>query len=369
MARRFKAVTLPGPFGIPIRLDPSWFVIFAVYVWVFGSSYLPRAAPDLGRGEAYLLAVAVTLLFFLSVLAHEMAHSLAARREGIGIHNITLYVFGGMAHLDREPDSPGAEFKVAAAGPAASLAAGGLFLIGEACASRLLSPTTPWGPILHHLGWLNVFLAGFNLLPGFPLDGGRMLRAVLWARTGSYHRATRQSATSGKWIAYALVALGFPAFFWDSRIGLSCAVLGLLLISLLHRSLPSQPLQPTTDSLPPTAVDVIDGDQIFVSPLETVAEAKRKIGALPTVPVVHLGRLYGFLQLRRLDGMAEHHQAAQLVRDAMDPVTPDHFIDRRLPLDEVERFLRANGLGAAAILDGDGTFLGCIRLSDLNRFR
>src|SRR5205814_2130449 len=147
--------------GIPIRLDLSWFVIFFVYTWVISKIYLPSMIPGMSQTAYWPLGIGTVLLLFISILAHELAHSLVARREGIGISGISLYIFGGLSHLEREPETPLSEFKIAAAGPAASLLLAILFYSLAGISKAFL-----------HLGAVNLLLACFNLLPGFPLDGG-----------------------------------------------------------------------------------------------------------------------------------------------------------------------------------------------------
>lgn len=371
MSRRLQPREIGRPFGIPVRLDSSWYVIFITYVWVISRIYLPALAPGLSVILYLVLGIVTTLLFFVSVLAHEMAHSLVARAEGVGILNITLYVFGGMAHMDREPYSPMAELRIAAAGPAASLGAGILFLALELLTQQTL-PIKAAEQIFHHLGWLNVILAVFNLLPGFPLDGGRMLRALLWRQSGNYSKATHQASVTGKWIAYLLMGGGLLLLPRNWELGISSCLIGGLLVSLLHQSLPPIQNVPTSTQAHPTR---FAGDAIFSQPITVTPDTFLKefmLHILPhhphsTFPVVSQRRLYGILSVDRLRAIPQETWAKILLSEVMEPVHAAVFVSHQTPLGELETLLTRNGLGHAAVLDRDGLVIGYVSLSDVHR--
>src|SRR5215216_6303406 len=174
-----RPIYLGRVFGIPIRAHYSWLLVFPFYAWAIASALLPREAPGLTPAHYWALGLLTTVLLFASVLAHELAHSLMARAEGLGTGNITLYMFGGLASLNGQPAQPSSEFKMAVVGPAASFLAGTVFFLAD----ELLLYDTPHrglGQVLRHVGNINLLLAGFNILPGMPLDGGRVLRAMIW---------------------------------------------------------------------------------------------------------------------------------------------------------------------------------------------
>jgi Zn-dependent protease len=204
-------------YGIDIILDWSWLLIFILVFWnltnVFGQLH-----PDWGSGLRTGLALAAALLFFLSVLAHELAHALVARANGLPVKNITLFLFGGVANIQREPPSARVEFWMAIAGPLTSLFIGG-GLLGISVGSlrsaaavgapgAVLAGLSPLATLLVWLGAINIVLAAFNMIPGFPLDGGRVLRSVLWGITNSLRRATRWAAWIGQGIAWIMILLG-----------------------------------------------------------------------------------------------------------------------------------------------------------------
>ena len=204
-------------------MDPSWFVIFLLVTYSLAVGYLPRQLPAAAPGTLWGLSAALALLLFASVLAHEMAHALVARGRAVNVDEIMLFIFGGVAKLRGEPRDAKSEFLIAAAGPALSIGLGAALLGIENLVHlpRVLAAGLWW------LGIINVALAGFNLVPGFPLDGGRILRAVLWWRTGDFQRATIGAARTGKAIAAVLMfvgvlfalATGVLSWLWEAVIG------------------------------------------------------------------------------------------------------------------------------------------------------
>lgn len=183
--------------GIPIQVHLNWFLVAGLVTWSLARGFFPRGFPDWDQGWYWLAAIATALLFFLSVLAHELGHALVAVREGVPVRSITLFIFGGIAHIAREPETARAEFRIVGAGPLASFLLAGLF--GLVAALPGLGPEIRSPAV--YLSWINLVLGLFNLLPGFPLDGGRLLRALLWAWGKDYQRATRWAVFAGLIIA------------------------------------------------------------------------------------------------------------------------------------------------------------------------
>ncbi len=210
-------------FGINVRVDWSWLLIFALVVWnlaaVFGGAH-----PDWGPALTWGTALVAALLFFGSVLAHELAHSLVAKARGIPVRGITLFLFGGVSNIQREPPSPGAEFVMAVVGPLTSVVLGALLLLvgrGSAAAApdvtanptQFLGSLGPVTTLLLWLGSVNILVGLFNMLPAFPLDGGRVLRSIFWAVLGNLRRATRLASWIGQAIAWAMILSGIGMVF------------------------------------------------------------------------------------------------------------------------------------------------------------
>ncbi len=190
--------------GIPIGLHTSWFLVFALTTWSLGRGYFPNEYPGMSNVVNFSLGLITSLLFFGSVLGHELGHSVIALRNQIPVKGITLFIFGGVAQISQEPRSPGAEFFIAIAGPAVSLglsgAFGGLYLLAQSI-PFLAAPSL-------YLMRINLVLALFNLIPGFPLDGGRVLRALIWKFTRNFQRSTHIASLAGQLVAFGFIGIG-----------------------------------------------------------------------------------------------------------------------------------------------------------------
>lgn len=209
-------------FGINIRIDWSWLFIFFLIAWNLGTSF-SRLHPDWGTGLAWVIGVVAALLFFVSVLIHELAHSLVAVSQGVPVRGITLFLFGGVSNIQRDPPSPKAEFLIAIVGPIASIVIGVVltWLVGVSlgpidtvtATEEAISLLNPVATMFAWLGSINILLALFNLIPGFPLDGGRVLRSILWAATNNLRQATRWATWVGQAIAWLFIIAGIAMVF------------------------------------------------------------------------------------------------------------------------------------------------------------
>jgi Zn-dependent protease len=199
-----SSVTIVKIWGIPIDLHLSWFLVFALITWSLAAGYFPAEYPELTPAVFWFLATVTSVLFFGSVLLHELGHSVLALRNNIPVHSITLFIFGGIARISREPPNPGVEFRIAIAGPLTSLALAAAFF-----GLWQLDQHVPYlaAPSLW-LARINFLLATFNMIPGFPLDGGRILRSVVWKFTGNYLRSTQVATFSGQLVAFGFIGLG-----------------------------------------------------------------------------------------------------------------------------------------------------------------
>lgn len=203
-------------FGIEISIHFSWIIILVLMTWSLAVGWFTPLYPGWSTITYWLVSLIAALLLFVSVLVHELAHSVVARARGLPVKNITLFVFGGVSNIEKEPGSPGVEFQIAVVGPLTSLLIGGLsYLLLLALGSN----TTPVAAILSYLAISNVILGIFNLIPGFPLDGGRVLRSIVWKVSGSLSRATRIVTIVGQIVAYLFILLGIWEFFGGNLIG------------------------------------------------------------------------------------------------------------------------------------------------------
>ncbi len=197
-------------FGIQFRIHFTWFVIFFLITFSLSWQFFPDSYPDWSQPLYWIMGIITSLLFFASVLAHELAHSLVGRVNGIPIKSITLFIFGGMAQMTKEATRAGAELKMAIAGPACSLAISGMFALLWWLTRGVIEPVAA---MAFWLAWVNGVLAVFNLIPGFPLDGGRVFRSLVWRFTGNYQRATQIATRLGQGVAYAFILGGILMIF------------------------------------------------------------------------------------------------------------------------------------------------------------
>jgi Zn-dependent protease len=198
------AIPMGRLFGISIDLDYSWFLIVGLLTWMLAVSYFPAEFGPASAGEYWLMGLVTAVLLFVSVLIHELGHSVVAQNYGLQVPRITLFLFGGVSQIAAEPASAGEEFWIAVVGPLVSFALAAFFWEIE----PLLSGELPWLVVAKYLALLNLILAIFNLVPGFPLDGGRVLRAAVWKATGAYRRATAAAALTGRFFGFVLIFWG-----------------------------------------------------------------------------------------------------------------------------------------------------------------
>ena len=214
-------------FGIAIDLDYSWFLIVGLLAWMLAGSYFPAEYPGWGAGEYWAIGIATAIMLFVSVLIHELAHSIVAKNYGIPVPRITLFLFGGVSQIASEPPSAGQEFWIAIVGPLTSLALAAFFWEIEP-----LCRPEPALALVSYLAWLNLILALFNLIPGFPLDGGRVFRAIVWRITHNYHRATNAAGMAGRFFGFILIFWGvWQALTGNIGGGIWIAIIGWFLES------------------------------------------------------------------------------------------------------------------------------------------
>lgn len=220
------SLTFGRIFGIPIGVHSSWFLVAALITWSLAGGYFPQEYPGWPTATYWLIGVITAVLFFASVLIHELGHSVLALREGVPVRSITLFIFGGVAQIEREPPTASAEFRIAIAGPITSLLLAGIFgLLGQTTAASPVSAA----PAVY-LGRINLMLALFNLIPGFPLDGGRVLRAMLWQYGGSFRQATRWATRVSHGVALLFILFGVGEMLRGSFLnGLWIAFIGWFL--------------------------------------------------------------------------------------------------------------------------------------------
>jgi Zn-dependent protease len=226
--------------GIPIALDYSWFLIFILLTWSFAASYYPEEFPQWSQMTYWIVGAATAIMLFVSVLIHELGHSVVAMRYKIAIRNITLFLFGGVAQIASEPPSAVAEFWIAIAGPITSFLLAAAFYAVEPAAAAF----SPLLGLVKYLAYINLALVLFNLIPGFPLDGGRVFRAVVWGMTGNMRRATVVAAGVGRFIAFVFIVFGvWQIFMGNVGDGIWIAFIGWFLENAASSQVQQQMVQ------------------------------------------------------------------------------------------------------------------------------
>jgi Zn-dependent protease/predicted transcriptional regulator len=313
-----RSVDIVRIFGIQVAIDYSWIVIFVLVLWSLSAGYFPYQYPG-HSWLAYLsVGIVATLLFFVSVLIHELAHAVVANRLGQEVRRITLFIFGGMAHLSGEPKTPGAEFKIAAVGPLTSLLLGVAFWAVSG-ALRFWGMEALWTSVFRYLAFINVALAVFNLLPGFPLDGGRLLRAYFWHRTGSLRASSSRAADWGSGIAIGLMILGGLEIFAGALVGgLWLILIGMFLRGAARTSYYGVVVEQALGRK--HVGDLMVRDPVVVSPDISVADAVEEYFlryGYGGFPVGTTGAPEGLLSLSLVQKCAREERAQQRVRDIM----------------------------------------------------
>ena len=326
--------------GIDVFVDWSLLIIFFLITFSLGAGVFPAWHPDWGAGLAWGTALAAAVLFFASVLAHEMSHALVGRARGIVVRRITLFVFGGMAHMENEPRGWRAEFWMAIVGPLTSLALGAIFvLLAQLFAGvveldpedpqRAMAQVGPLPTLLLWLGPINILLGLFNLVPGFPLDGGRVLRAVLWGTTGNFRRATLWASRGGQGFAWLLIAAGFamilglrvPVFGSGFVGGIWLAFIGWF---LNNAALMSYRQVLVREALADVPVErLMKTDVIRVEPdisLSRLVDEHLLRSDQRAFPVVEGGRFVGLACLQDIRKRPREEWDRTTVRDVMTPV-------------------------------------------------
>lgn len=312
-----RGIRLFKVLGIQISVDYTWFAVFVLFSWSLASGYFPFKYPGLGPATYFFMGVASSLLLFVCVLIHEISHSYTANRLGLDIHEITLFIFGGVAQLTKEPEDPSTELKIAIAGPAASAVLAVIFLIVSRLIPEASFPVAK--AIAAYLTTINIVLLVFNMIPGFPLDGGRIFRALWWARTGDINGATRVASAIGKAFAVFLIALGLMQIFVGNFTGGLWSVLIGIFVQQAAESGYRQVLVKK-------ALNGLHVSDLMTKEVVTIDEATRLSDAVEeyffryhhaAFPVTSGGRVAGLLTLANIRGIERDLWAETLVRDIM----------------------------------------------------
>jgi Zn-dependent protease len=376
------AVTLFHVRGIRVGIDYSWFFVLFLIIFVLSESY--RDVLDRPDGDAlpYVLAVLSALAFFASILLHELGHAFVALRRGIGISDITLWMFGGVARMTRDSDSPGTEFKVAAAGPLVTLLIAIAFVAAGAVADGtsqvwdsmpFSSPehTSAFLAVTTWLASINILILIFNLIPAFPLDGGRIARAIAWKVTGDRNRATRGAARLGQGFSYLFIAIGILFFLRGDLIdGVWLALIGFILLQSARGAVMQTEFTSRIEGL--TVGDVMDDEPVAIPEDASVERALDEFFLRyrwPWFPVVDpTQRFLGLIERGAADAVPEVSRTSSTVRDVFEAdstgtlrVRDDAPLESLLGNDALSR------LGALMAVDAEGHLRGVVTADQVGR--
>lgn len=343
-------------FGIEVGLHYTWFLIALLIVFSLAGRF-QSLHPDWGQTMAWGMAGVTAALFFVSLIVHELSHAVVARWRGLPVHSVTLFALGGVARIEKEAEDPQTEFQVGVIGPITSAVLGLLFLALSVLSGwRILGePETPLVAMFVWLGYINLLLAAFNMLPGFPMDGGRVLRAALWWRTGDLLRATRTAATVGQGIALLFIVLGIVGFFRGTGFGgLWIAFIGWFLLMAARASQTQSEVNERLRGI--RVADVMARDCPLIdgrTNLQTFVDEFLLRGLGRCYMIVEEGRPVGLITAHEAKAVPRPRWPLTLVEEAMIPLEQLTVVSPEMPVSEALALLaRANVNQLPVVADG-----------------
>jgi len=353
--------------GIPVGVSPWWLLIVALLTWVLGAEYFPQEVPGVSPLAAYALGLASVLLLFASILAHELGHALVARAHGIAVEEIDLWLLGGVAKMSGEAKDPGVELRYALAGPAVSAVVTACFALLDVLLPEQ-STATGMALIRYEL-LINGLILGFNLIPAFPLDGGRVLRALLWSRTGRIERATELAASVGRLCGFALIALGVLALFSAYALdGIWFALIGYFIVTAARQEMLGVEVRTAFGGV--SAGEIMSRPAIVIPAGEDAQHALRDYFSrfrYSSFPVVdESDRVLGLLTMQRLESLParalEEMKLTELIdRDPALLTGPETDVTALLSRPAFRR------VGRAVVVDERSAPLGLVSVTDIER--
>ncbi len=363
-----KAVKIFSVRGIEIKIDPSWFLIATLITWSLSQHYFPETYGG-GSNQLYLLMALVAMLcFFGSLLLHELAHALVARRHGVPIAGITLFLFGGVAELTAQPQTPRQELQIALAGPLMSLALSfGFWALAQVIGSMIAA--SPIVEVVGYLAMINLVLALFNLVPAFPLDGGRILRAYLWQRSGNILQATETASKSGTAFALFLIALGVLNLVWAGAAGgLWYVMIGAFILFAARSTYQNQLAQSEFQTR--IVQDLMTRNPIVAPPEMTLTDLAEHImmaHGISFVPVLEDGVLLGHVDKGALLGIDRENWNTTKVGDVFVGLAETPAVTPQTPILSLIATI-SNTPQRKFLVTEDHRLMGVITLSDLTDF-
>ena len=354
---RTQTVSVGKIFNIPVRLDYSWFLIFILLTWLLAGSYYPAEYPNWPVPEYWILGAATAVMFFVCVLLHELGHSVVAQRNGITVSSITLFVFGGVSQITEEATKPLTDFLVASAGLAVSL----LLALGFAALQPMVAGVPPLLALAQYLTYINGLLLLFNVIPGFPLDGGRMFRAVVWGAVKNFDRATLIAAMLGRIIAFLFILVGVWLIFFSSFLnGLWIVFIGWFLENASSQEVRQQTLRTL---LAGHKVSQIMGRNYVTIPtdisLERLAEDHILGAGRRFFIVENAGVVAGIMTLHKVREIPRGEWSRKLVSQAMIPAERMDWVGPDAELWDALQKMNQDGVNQLPVM-ADGRIQGVL---------
>jgi Zn-dependent protease/CBS domain-containing protein len=362
---RFQSIHLGTIFGIPIELDFSWFLIFILLTWTLATGYFPVEFKNWPIAEYWIVGAITAIMLFVSVLLHELGHSVVAIRYKIPVKKITLFIFGGISQISTEPPNALAEFWIAIAGPVVSFALAGVFALLQPVSGSV----APLLALAKYLALINATLGLFNLIPGFPLDGGRVFRAIVWGITKSFRRATLIAANVGRFIAFLFILFGVWQMFSGNFIGgLWIAFIGWFLESAANAQVQQQTVQDLLAGH--TVSQAMNRSFTVITPDTTLQELADDhiFGQGRRFFIVMDGeKMQGLLTLHRIKDAPHDTWGVTTVAERMIPVDEINVTDPDMPLVDALKMMDEDGVNQLPVMK-EGRVLGVLSRESLISF-
>jgi Zn-dependent protease/predicted transcriptional regulator len=357
-------------FGISLRLHYSWFFIFALVTWALAAGYFPSTYPTWSLSARIAAGLITSVLFFGSVLVHELMHSIVAQRQGIPVQSITLFIFGGVSQITSESKQPKDEFRMAIVGPLSSLVLGGIFFgiyFGwrnvDTFAVQFITAVVYW------LGYINLALGVFNLIPGFPLDGGRVLRSLIWWRSGNLKNATKIASNAGRAVGFILIFIGIYLVFTGDWIeGIWLALIGWFLESAAVGSYQQLLMQEMLKGH--VASEIMSSDCAVVPPdmtIDHLVNGNILTSGRRCFPVVSDSQIMGMMTLHNIKAVPREQWSTATVREAMTPFDRLKWVRPDEELSSVLRILTQDDINQVPVVQ-DNKIVGMVSREHLLNF-
>jgi len=355
-------------FGFEVRIDASWIVIAVLVTWSLAAGLFPYLYPGLSRQIYWSMGVVGALGLFISIIAHEFCHSLMARRYGMSMKGITLFIFGGVAEMGEEPPTARAEFMMAIVGPLSSMAIGIVFYLIHRL-GLAAGWSSPVNGVIYYIAYINGILAAFNLLPAFPLDGGRVLRSILWGAWDNLRRATRVSSTIGSAFGIGLIFLGILQFINGNVIGgVWMFLIGLFLRNaaqmsyqqlLVRKSLEGEPVRRFMTVNPVTVQSSLTVAKLVE---DYIYKYHHKM-----FPVMEGEKLVGCITTRQVKEIPQEAWGRETIREAASPCSADNTISPATDAVKALGMMSQGGVSRMLVVE-NGRLVGLVTLKDLLDF-